>query len=492
MKRKNEKITVVSNILKKIKETNKYSNYKISKITGLSEKTVKKIIENTGSNLSTKTIKKILLLKELRKDEKKELKSIISKKTKKNITEKDIQKTKKIKKDEYNYFLEEFEKLLQENRVLKAKIEILEKDNFVLKDYMQRRKEGVFATDFETRTLLITKLWDFNDTIFKKWSDFKLLLDINGKEENHKLRKGIRSVLETLKNIENYLENATFDINDYENKKEDVIILEEEEEMKLDVVLSELTEKVKKPLELLKAFYGEDEKQLLKIGILTNIAFDTLPNYKNYKDLVSGISQARMMKGVNGRNYVESQVEKLLKIYDLEDINNDIIEKAIELITLTFDSIYFKGREKTKTKFMEALEDVEFLYINLRLAVKIIGESLRNKNVELSNLTLQFITDEIKNEKSNIAEEYISAYVSGDEKQLHIARNNYRETMERMLNNFVSQLSIPYDKAMQLNKEQEIVKKIGKENLDYITVYLLGEVQREILKNQQIQLMLEF
>ena len=318
------------------------------------------------------------------------------------------------------------------------------------------------------------------------------MLDINGKEENYKLRKGIRSILETLKSIDNYLEKATFDIRDYENKNENIIILEEEEEMELDVVLLELTEKIKQPLALLKAFYEEDEKELLKIGILTNIAFDTLPNYKNYRDLVSGISQARMMKGVNGRNYVESQVEKLLRIYDLEDINNDIIEKAIELITLTFDSIYFKGREKTRIKFMEALEDVEFLYINLRLAVKIIGESLRNKNVELSNLTLQFITDGIKKEKSNIAEEFIAAYVSGDEEQLNIARNNYRETMERMLNNFVSQLSIPYDKAMQLNKEQEIVKKIGKENLDYITVYLLGEVQREILKNQQIQLMLEF
>ena len=492
MKKNNKKTTVVGDILKRIKETNKYSTYKISKTTGLSEKTVKKILENTGSNLATKTIKKILLLKELEKDEKEKLKNIVSKKTKKNITEKNIQKTRKVKKEEYSYLLEEFEKILQENKALKAKMEILEKDSFIPKDYMQRRKEGVFATDLETRTLLITKLWDFNDTIFKKWSDFKLLLDINGKEENHKLRKGIKSILETLKSIDNYLEKATFDIKDYENKNEDVIILEEEEEMELDIVLSELTEKIKQPLALLKAFYEEDEKELLKIGILTNIAFDTLPNYKNYRDLVSGISQARMMKGVNGRNYVESQVEKLLGIYDLEDINNDIIEKAIELITLTFDSIYFKGREKTRIKFMEALEDVEFLYINLRLAVKIIGESLRNKNVELSNLTLQFITDGIKKEKSNIAEEFIAAYVSGDEQQLNIARNNYRETMERMLNNFVSQLSIPYDKAMQLNKEQEIVKKIGKENLDYITVYLLGEVQREILKSRQIQLMLEF
>ena len=90
---------------------------------------------------------------------------------------------------------------------------------------MQRRKEGVFATDLETRTFLITKLWDFNDTIFKKWSDLKLLLDVNGREENNKLRKGVRSVLETLKKIYDYMESVTFDT---EGEKEKIIVLEEE------------------------------------------------------------------------------------------------------------------------------------------------------------------------------------------------------------------------------------------------------------------------
>jgi hypothetical protein len=225
MGKKDEKITVVSDILKRIKEVNKYSTYKISKTTGLSEKTVKKILENTGSNLSTQTIKKILLLKELEKDEKEELKNIISGKTKKNINEKNIQKIGKAKKEEHNYLLEEFEKILKENRALKAKIEILEKERVISKDYMQRRKEGVFATDLETRTFLITKLWDFNDTIFKKWSDLKLLLDVNGREENNKLRKGVRSVLETLKKIYDYMESVTFDT---EGEKEKIIVLEEE------------------------------------------------------------------------------------------------------------------------------------------------------------------------------------------------------------------------------------------------------------------------
>lgn len=253
-----------------------------------------------------------------------------------------------------------------------------------------------------------------------------------------------------------------------------------------------LVQNLSEPLKLLTMFYNESESEILKIGILTNIAFETLPNYKNYTDFVSGITQARMIKGVNGRNYVESQVKKLFETYELNDINENIVEKAMELIVLTFDSVYFNSGEKIKNKYMEALEEPEFLYINLKLSVKIVAETLRRKNITLSNLSLHFITEQIKHEKRNIAQEYIKAYSSGDEEQLRIARNNYRETMERMLNNFIKTLTIPYEAAMQLNKEQEIVNKLGKENLDKITMYMLGEVKTRVLKNKQIQLKLDF
>lgn len=253
-----------------------------------------------------------------------------------------------------------------------------------------------------------------------------------------------------------------------------------------------LVQNLAEPLKLLTMFYNKSESEILKIGILTNIAFETLPNYKNYTDLISGVTQARMMKGVNGRNYVESQVKKLFETYELNDINENIVEKAIELIVLTFDSVYLNSGEKTKNKYIEALEDFEFLYINLKLSVKIVAETLRRKNITLSNLSLHFITEQIKREKRNIADEYIKAYASNDEEQLKIARNNYRETMERMLNNFIKSLMIPYEAGMQLNREQEIVNKLGKENLDKITMYMLREVKTRVLKNKQIQLKFDF
>lgn len=252
-------------------------------------------------------------------------------------------------------------------------------------------------------------------------------------------------------------------------------------------------ENMGRELEALKLVYKKDESEIVKIGILTNIAYETLPNYKNYKNIVSGITQARMIKGVNGKRYViESQIKKLFKTYDLDDINNNIIEKAAELMVLTFDSVLTKSGKKVKEKYIDAMEDIEFLYINLKLSVKIISESLKDNDVTISNKTLNYIIEGIRNEKKSIAQKYIDAYLSGDEEQIIAARENYREKMFLMLNDYVKKLKISYDDSIQMGMEQTIVESLGKERLDIITGYLLVEIRERVLQDSRIQRKLSF
>lgn len=47
-----EKLLLVSNILKNILDRENISSYKLAKTIGLSEKTVKKILENKGSRIA--------------------------------------------------------------------------------------------------------------------------------------------------------------------------------------------------------------------------------------------------------------------------------------------------------------------------------------------------------------------------------------------------------------------------------------------------------
>lgn len=249
---------------------------------------------------------------------------------------------------------------------------------------------------------------------------------------------------------------------------------------------------IKKTVEALSTVYRKNESEIIKIGLLTNISFETLPNYKNYKYIISGITQARMIKGVNGKRPIESQVKKLFETYDLEDINDDLIEKAAELMVITFDSVFTNSGGKVKQKYANAMEDVEFLYMNLKLAVKIIAESLRNEGIQLANRTLNYITDGIRNEKKDIAQKYIDAHLSGNEAELISARQNYREKMEKMLNDYVSTLNVPFSEVQKLGMEQHIVEVLGKDTLELITGYLLFEIKERVLADSRVQRMLSF
>ena len=114
---------------------------------------------------------------------------------------------------DYNSLLNTLHKLIEENEKLKAQLNLAKEFKNTSNGYLERRKEGVFNTNMETRTFLISKMWDFNDTVYKKWAEMKLLLDINGVEENKKIKKGLQSVMSTLKNVIEYIEKLTFDKN---------------------------------------------------------------------------------------------------------------------------------------------------------------------------------------------------------------------------------------------------------------------------------------
>lgn len=223
---------------------------------------------------------------------------------------------------------------------------------------------------------------------------------------------------------------------------------------------------------------------VIKKGILTNIAQETLPNYKNYEYIISGITQARMMKGVHSdRNYVLSQIEKLLNLYELEEINKDLLEMSANLVISTFDSVLENSSKKVKEKYKSVIDDVEFLYINLKLAVKIIAEELRKQDIELNNITLHYVTDALKNEKTNIAQEFINAYIYGNENAVIEAKNNYHNKMEQMLNSYYENLTYNHEHASLVGEENQIVKVLGKNFLDSMTSILLVDV-RETIKQK--------
>lgn len=219
MKENLDKNTTIKEIVERYLKQENITVYKFSKESTLSVKTIKKILKNTSSNFNKKTIEKLYKLKKLNLNDKKFIKNILDKK---NNSKLEIKNNKA-----YENILNKMEDLIEENEMLRQKVNmysISKKENL---DYISKRKVGAFGSDLESNSLLITKIWDFNENISKQWADVKLLLDINNKEKTKKMKKGLKSIATDLKKIVDYLENIYFDSSEIEETE--IINMEEKE-----------------------------------------------------------------------------------------------------------------------------------------------------------------------------------------------------------------------------------------------------------------------
>lgn len=225
MKLNKEEIETLYNTINSYIITNKTSVYKLDKEGILSRKTLYKILKKDYTSIEENTLKKILNFPKLNKENKEKIKKIIGKgkKISNSCSSQEIAITSFNK--ELEKMLQEIKILIKENSIYNLRVlepSSLKENN----EYLQKRKIGSFNSDLENRTLLIKKMWDFNDTVSEKWKEFNLLLGINNKKDSIKMKKGLLTIAENLKEIVVKLENAAFDSS--EINKEEIIIIEED------------------------------------------------------------------------------------------------------------------------------------------------------------------------------------------------------------------------------------------------------------------------
>ena len=197
----------IGKIFLKYRKKNNYTMFEMGKKIGYSKSQINNI-EKTNK-ASPKAIMKFLeKVKDIEEKEKKFLEIEIKKNTTKNDNMVSIMS-----------ILDKLDKLEEENKKLKKQIEIYSSN--LSNDYFKKRKVGTFNTNLETRTFLITKIWELNDLVFKQWSEVKLLISINGNDENLKIEKGIKSVSDSLKKIS---DEMNYEISKNKNKLKTIIL----------------------------------------------------------------------------------------------------------------------------------------------------------------------------------------------------------------------------------------------------------------------------
>ena len=126
------------------------------------------------------------------------------------------EKYSKINK-KFDYLMELYSDLtLEEMRNERKNMKPKQDDKF-FDEYTQKRKNGCFYSELGSESLLITKIWDFNKTILDKWADVNLLISINEIKTNRKMKKGLKSIANNLREIADKLDKAV------EEKNVDII-----------------------------------------------------------------------------------------------------------------------------------------------------------------------------------------------------------------------------------------------------------------------------
>ena len=82
MKQNLDKNTTIKEIVERYLKQENISIYKFSKESKLSAKTIEKILKNTNSNFNKNTIKKLYILKNLKRDDKKKISLLLKEENK--------------------------------------------------------------------------------------------------------------------------------------------------------------------------------------------------------------------------------------------------------------------------------------------------------------------------------------------------------------------------------------------------------------------------
>lgn len=241
-------------------------------------------------------------------------------------------------------------------------------------------------------------------------------------------------------------------------------------------------------------FLKKNPEEIINIAVITDIARNLKPNYNHYNHIwITGRTIALRTKGkasrkTTGTHGIENQLEKLIETYGHDEINNDILNSALDLIVLTIHAVMTGKNKKLKRTYEIVIQDIEFLHINLELCVKIIAEALRRKNVQLSNMTLHYMSDLIALDKDKIVDKFVDAYSSGDEEKIKRVKEEYREIMSKYFQDFLAKQDVPFEQSIQLGIEELVRSHVSQEVIDNFVGLMLMKLKFNLISKYELQL----
>lgn len=266
------------------------------------------------------------------------------------------------------------------------------------------------------------------------------------------------------------------------NENESYLILDEQEE-KLKI----FTKKVK----ALQILHEKSSTWVLEKILTTYFARGIMPRLNDYQTIyiekgkdITAHGGRMVMKGKkpwkDGTHGMENHLQNVEDALGLEFVAKNIIESAATLVTTTINALFYSGSQTQINRYKQAIPQSNFIYMMLKIAVKLIGNDLYNKEVIPTNSTLKYMTEMIEKDNKRIIELFQESIKNTGE--INEAVSVYYEILDKYFDDFIkSNHLFSIKEALKIGEENHIIATVGEDNVISYIEFLIVNIQKRLM-----------
>lgn len=267
----------------------------------------------------------------------------------------------------------------------------------------------------------------------------------------------------------------------------------EKEIVELLPVMQDFISRVK----VTSSFTRKEENEVIEIALATFFGKTLKPRYKDYGFIylekgkrISGCmirmeEKGRENRRMTGTHGMPRHIEMLFETFGSREISKNIIEYSFRLIDITLDSIFSSDKEKKKGKYNLAIQQPNFLYMMLQIAVKLLALDLYDRGEKIENVTLRYMTEMIEKDKKRLNKIFEKSFESPE--NLSLAIDEYYFTMNKYFEDYKKRkFNTTIEEMEMMGKESLILEGIGEENILLYTGFLLERLKENLITQRII------
>lgn len=265
----------------------------------------------------------------------------------------------------------------------------------------------------------------------------------------------------------------------------------------IDVLENEKLSSCVKRIYLLAELENETPEEIINKVTISSISKKFKPRFKDFSFYlesglkVSGISIRNLEKGKkawkDGTHKMKDNLFELVETYGEDVINKQVLLTALQLVKISIDNVYLEDNKRKKEQLNMLVQNLNFLYVMLQVAVRLIGIDLYKKGVKFHNKTLGFMTKMMEQDKKKIGKLFSKAMTSKKEEDINEAISRYYDMINEYIEDFKErEFRGNGNDALEIGGEQKLVDQFGEENIHFFIGILLGKLRNDLIKDNYI------